>query len=392
MTELCRVWADLAADPDNPIAVAAARRRLVDLMGHVGTCDVCAAIGESMPFPKRVFAVLGEENLDHLNLSREELAEIRALDVLSADDRNAIPEAVEFLLAGLPAAVGNAARLKPRAPTNVVGAPTGVEDAQAFVEYVPSKVEALQIFDAIDTVNQLARNAAERIPRATIEMSGAGVRMNGASVASRGTVIAEIARQAGVSEAEATSLWAWQLEAAEYCPTLYPSLVIKAAASGILEVALEKSPTKDLVVRWQVRPLRAKPQLADVLEELKEAVAAGARLLLGLQRAHTDGELGQFINEIAAQNATIVKMVGAVTGDQTQPEDYDRAVDPGTSVATLLTRLRLAEQQKQRCLRTIASAAAETIGRGENATRLRAFAEKSQVVVGRNIIALARFV
>ena len=59
MTELCRVWADLAADPENADAVAAARARLVDLVWHVPGCDTCAVISEAMPFPKRVFAVLG---------------------------------------------------------------------------------------------------------------------------------------------------------------------------------------------------------------------------------------------------------------------------------------------------------------------------------------------
>src|SRR5438034_11823281 len=100
MSELCRVWADLAADPESAAAVAAARTRLVDLVEHMNTCDACGLISESMPFPERVFAVLGDENLD---LSREELKAIREMDTVLADDPSAIASGVEFLLAGLPA-------------------------------------------------------------------------------------------------------------------------------------------------------------------------------------------------------------------------------------------------------------------------------------------------
>ena len=356
MTELCRVWANLAADPENPAAVAAARARLVELAAHMGTCDVCAVVGEAMPFPERVFAVLGEENLEHLNLSPEELAEIRALDVLSANDPGAIPQAVEFLLAGLPTSLGT---------------PAG---------------NPLQVFDSIDAVNQLVRSTAGRIPQAKIEISSAGVRINGASVSSRATVIAEIARVAGVSDKLAQSLWSWQLQASEYCPTLYPDLVVTNAANGVFEVAVEKaSGTRDLVVRWQVRhPVRSKNELLYVLAELKEAVVAGTRLLAGLTPVAAEKELGRLVPEIARQNAQIAAMVDGVDGDEPQEESDSPRVRP-TGMPAALGQLIKAEQHKQRCLREIANAPAAT-------AKLRAFAAKTQAVAGRNVIELQKLV
>ena len=361
MTELCRVFADLAADPENAAAVAAARARLVDLVWHVPGCDTCSVISEAMPFPERVFAVLGEENLD---ISPEELKEIRAQGVLSTDDRNAIPDAVEFLLAGLPGPLG------------------GGWAGRAGI----AAVDPLHIFDSIDAVNQLVRRVAGRIPRAKIEMSSGGVRINGAPVSSRATVIAEIVRLAGVSETLAQSLWSWQVQAAEYCPTLYPDLVITNAANGALEVALEKpSPTRDLVVRWKVRPLRSKNQLLDLLAELKDAVAAATRVLVGVKQLGLEPELGRFVTEITTQNATIAEMVDAEDEDFGPSEDGSSAIGRVTDRPTVLAYLLGVERKKQRCLKAIANAP-------EGAAKLRKFAAESQVVAGRNIIELQKLV
>jgi hypothetical protein len=353
MTELCRVWADLAADPENTAAVAAARARLVDLVWHVPGCDTCAVISEAMPFPDRVFAVLGDENLD---LSPEELQEIRAMDDVLPDDRNAIPDAVEFLLAGLPGLL--------RTPA----------------------AEPLQIFDAIDAVDRLVHRVAGGIPRATIAISSGGVRCDGVPVASRATAIAEIARVADVPEAVAQALWRWQLEAAEYCPTLYPGLVMTKAENGVLEAEFEKpTATADLITRWQVRdPVPSKTQFLDVLAELKEAVAAGTRLLATLKQKG----FGPFVERVAVENAKIVEMVDAVGGTDVQ-EDEGRQAAP-TSMPTILAYLRNAERKKQRCLRAIAKAPAATIGRGEVAEKLRTFAAERQAVAGRNIIEIER--
>ena len=368
MTELCRVWADLAADPENADAVAAARARLMDLVWHVGGgCETCAIIGEAMPFPERVFAVLGKENL---NLSPEQLQELREIDdELSADNRNAIPEAVEFLLAGLP--------------------PTLAESVSGFGE--------LEIFDAIDAVSQLVMRAAGAVPRATIEISGGGVRLNGGTLVSRSTAVAEIARHAGVSDAAAESLWRWQLQAAEYCPMLYPTLEITETANGVLRVALEKpSATRDLLVRWQVRhPLRSKTQWLDVLAELMEAVAAGTRALLGLKRERLETPLGRLVERITTENAKIVEMVDAVSkqgGEESAALEGDAASGQATTMPTVLKALRVAEQEKRRCLSALADAPAETIAGGRIATRFKTFVAESRVAAGRNIIELEKFV
>src|ERR1041384_4932170 len=102
--DLCRVWADLAADPDNAAVAAAARAQLTALVFHVPLCDACASVSDSMPFSQKVFDVLG--NIDHLGLSDEELQELRAIDDAMGDDDDLDDEsmaaAVECLLAGLP--------------------------------------------------------------------------------------------------------------------------------------------------------------------------------------------------------------------------------------------------------------------------------------------------
>ena len=339
MSELCRVWADLAADPESAAAVAAAHTRFVDLVEHMNTCDACGLISESMPFPERVFAVLGDENLD---LSREELKAIREMDTVLADDPSAIASGVEFLLAGLPRALD-------------------------------IDLDPLRIFRAIDAVSVLLRSAAASDPQATID------------AVPRAAAVSAIARHADVPEAVAESLWNWQLEVVERCPTLYDAS------------------TPDLLVRWQMpRTLGSKQELIDILNELKEAVAAQR----SLPSSAADKTFGEFVEQIHRENAKIIEMMAplVVTGDDDQ-EDADRhaapkgstiEADTSTSMVAVVQNLRMAERRKRRWLSAIANAPKASmdllaaIGRREDAMKLRTFAAKSQVVAARNIIELER--
>jgi hypothetical protein len=315
MNELCRVWAELAADPENAAAVAAARARLVDLIFHVGTCDACGLIGETMPFPERVLAVLGEENLQ---MSPEEREELRQLDQLLADDPEAIEAGVGFLLAGLP-------------------------------EYLGSlPVDPVRIFQAIEAVGQQ-------------------VRSNGV-MPSRATAVREIMRHVDVTEAVAESLWKWQLEVVERCPTLYAS-------------------TPDLLVRWQMpRTLRSKEQFIDTLSELKEAVAEGTRLL----EAKPLELSPSFVKQIRSENAKITEMMAplADADDEGRAEQAGRL---GTSMVAVVQHLRMVERTKRRCLTAIANAPAAAMGDSQSAIALKTFAAKSLVVAAQNIIELGKF-
>ena len=151
---------------------------------------------------------------------------------------------------------------------------------------------------------------------------------------------------------------------------------------------LEKpSATADLIVRWQVRhPLRSKKEFLYVLAELKEAVAAGTRLLAKL----TQKRFGPFIKQVAVENAKIVEMVDAAGGRDATPEGSISAGSSATSMTTILTHLRMAERKKQRCLSAIVNAPVAAIGGGKIAEKLRTFAAESQAVAGRNIIELEK--
>src|SRR5438105_8581331 len=183
---LCRVWAVQAARPDDPGAAAAARAHLTDLVFHVPFCEACNIVGETTRFPQQMLDVLG--NLDDCGLSDEELAEIRSMDtILAGDDLDdeQITTAVEFLLAGLPDHVN--------AP--VMG------------------LDPVKIFRSIEAIDVL-----------------------GPWCHGRESAIDVIAERAGVSDAEAESLWNWQREAVKYCPELYSF----------------PSSEPDLLVRWRV--------------------------------------------------------------------------------------------------------------------------------------------
>jgi hypothetical protein len=325
MNELCRVWAELAADPENASAVAAARARLVDLIGHVGTCDACGLIGETMPFPERVLAVLGEENL---NLPPEELEELRQLNQLLADGPEAIEAGVEFLLAGLP-------------------------------EYLGSlPVDPARIFQAIEAVARL-------------------VRSNGV-MPSREAAVREIMQNADVPEAVAESLWTWQLEVVDRCPTLYDS-------------------TPDLWVRWQMpRTLRSNEEFLFVLGDLKEAVEAGTRLL----EAKPPELSPSFVKQIRSENAKIIEMLAPLAdtddegraGQAGRPAHRSAEREGGTGMVAVVQHLRTVEREKRRCLSAIANAPVAAIGSSQIAIAFKTFAAKSQAVAARNIIELEKFV
>lgn len=158
---LCRLWADLAANPDDAAVADSARARLLELVAHVPLCAACGRISDAMPFPEQVFAVLGDEDA------------LREMEALPRHEDESIACAVEYLLGSLP---------------DHVNAPVG-----AF--------EPLTIFRAIEAVDRL----------------GAGPHAKQAAVRA-------IARHAEVSAAEAKSLWDWQqLVAADYCHTLHSS-------------------------------------------------------------------------------------------------------------------------------------------------------------------------
>jgi hypothetical protein len=100
MVDLCRVWADLSADPDNPTVAAAARANIAGLVFHVPFCDACASVSESMPDPQKVLHALGD--LDASSLSAEDRAEIRAINAsVLGDDEELSPADVLERLAAL---------------------------------------------------------------------------------------------------------------------------------------------------------------------------------------------------------------------------------------------------------------------------------------------------
>src|SRR5205085_60143 len=177
----------------------------------------------------------------------------------------------------------------------------------------------------------------------------------------RESAIDVIAERAGVSDAEAESLWNWQREAVKYCPELYSF----------------PSSEPDLLLRWRVgSPLRSRTQLLDVLAELKEAVAAGTRLVFGLTRArqrkprrspHMERRWQRLASELAAENAKIAAMVAALGGDDPADAAEDSVSASEVTMAGTLARLRMAERKKQRCLGAIANAAGAVLGRGEDA-------------------------
>ena len=313
MTELCQVWADLAADPESAAAVAAARSRFVELTAHVGTCEACALIGESMPFPERVFAVLGEENV---TLSREEWEEIRAMDELLATDPDAIAEGVEYLLAGLPRRLN-------------------------------TSMDPMRLFRAIEAIAALVRSGATPDRTAAVDA---------------------IMQQTDVPEAVAESLWSWQLEVVKYCPTLY-------------------SDTPDLIVRWMPRASHSNDELDDILDELKEAVAAGSRLL---EMAPADEKFGKLVEQIHSENAKIVEMMAPFAVAGAGGAGGAGGEDTAVSIAGVVECLRAAEQRKRRCLDAIAKAPLARLGGSESAIQFQAFAAASLVVVRRSIIELQK--
>jgi len=83
---------------------------------------------------------------------------------------------------------------------------------------------------------------------------------------------------------------------------------------------------------------------------------AGTRLLARLKPAREDKKLGQFVREVASQNAKISAMVAEVGGGQAEPEGETVASGRATTMPTVLTCPRQAEREKQRCLSAIANA------------------------------------
>ena len=99
--------------------------------------------------------------------------------------------------------------------------------------------------------------------------------------------------------------------------------------------------TIDLITRWQIRhPRRSKTGLPDVLADLKDSIAAGTRLIVELgrlKRSWLDYTLRPFVEQLAAQNATIGEMVDAMGGDEI-PQDQE-PVQAASTMPTVLAYL-----------------------------------------------------
>jgi len=375
-TDLCRLWADLAADPDNADVIAKARARLMELVEHVDDCEECRLISESMETPEKVFAALGE---DAIELSGDELKILRSMDKVLADDREAIDSGVEFLLAALPAQLGTLERVAGGAP-----------------------VKLLQIFLAIDAVNMLVRSYVSRRREGRLQVSNAGLRIDGQLVSSREAVINEIVRHAGVTDSAAESLWAWQLNVGELCPTLYRGLLIEAVSNGVLDISVQKSASSaDLLERWRIprEEVLDEDAFRVLINELIRSVAAKTREVdirqaLATRVAAADKKLGKLVEQIKLDNEKLVDVMAEYVEGTFEDEDEDdlaryfETIDEPSDIARYL---KMGELRKRRYYNTLANV--QVVHMEFSQLRMiQKFAAKGRAQAARNIIALDRYV
>jgi hypothetical protein len=373
---LCQIWSALADHPRDPKTIAEAHAHLMQLLEHADDCEECRAVSASMQDEtgEAVFAALSQGGV---SLEKDELAILKTMDQLLADDRKAIDAGVEFLLAGLPA------------PLSTLDQIAG-----------GAALTPLQVFLGIDAVNMLTRSHASRSSGRSVRLSNAGLRVENNLVARRAAIVGEIGRHAGVTPPAAEGLWTWQLGVAALCPTLYRGLEVSNIVNGELEVKLQKSASSaDLIERWTIQPKETLSplQAREVVREIIRIVRVWSNSiepLLGsvVQEIGMSGDqtLKKVVEQITIENREIEELikplkVGPITSDD-NPWPQIRAGDR----ITLARAAKFAERRKRFYLREISAANLDGAATGLNIEPLRKYAARS-VRFDRNIRALDRY-
>ncbi|OFW46129.1 MAG: hypothetical protein A3J29_23820 [Acidobacteria bacterium RIFCSPLOWO2_12_FULL_67_14b] len=235
-TNLCEIWAALAADPANPSAIEKARAELVAIMQHLEDCEACQQIDDGMANPQQVYDALSGGGV---TLSKDERETIARMDQVVADDRKSIARAVEEVLL-------------PSLPMDL-----------AELRTVEERIDRVQLFRAIDAVNLLVFNYASREPRKRIVLSPEGLRLGKTVAAERKTMLAEIVRRARVGQDSAGPLFDWTIDVAKICRQLFSDLRVSKVEGDSLVLLLDpQGPGADLLERW--RPDVIEPQRAPI--------------------------------------------------------------------------------------------------------------------------------